>query len=439
MENSPSFQWGLYNGDVIVEVDGKPLVDVNETVYELEPELAAPTRRISIKIFREGRYLTIPITPKHLPLRPTAVTTTVSATPTAATLPTEKASTSKPISQPTATTSEPVTKQPWFYILLFVLFMGGRYIGQKDLEDQATNPGPDADTTASSTSDTTNASVTAPGSRASMSIMTNQKSLEEFFSPRYRDLKQIGKGGMGLVYRARDTHIQRDVALKVISPLLVEDKEVKRRFLREVRALATLEHTGIVRVFDFGQNELPFYTMELVEGRPLKELIDDDELTGMYKNIGKLMAELAIILAHAHEQGVVHRDIKPSNVILRKDGSLKLIDFGVAAVEGSTTITQSQAVVGTPAYFAPEVINGSAATAAADQYSFGKLLYILVGGSKSSEAAGSAFLGPPQPIREVAPECPEALAAVIERCMSPRPADRFPSMLEVATAIKVAV
>ena len=390
-EGSLCHKWRLKAGDIVLEVNGNPLQDVRKTISFIDNELNKGTKELTFKIFRDDK------------------TKTVRA----------KLNEDKNSSAPAlyaGTSPLPIA------IIIIILVSGiGVYARQKN---KVPNVGEQGQTTKGD-------GEAQIDTKPSMSVLTSLSTLEEFFAPRYKKFRLLGKGGMGLVYRVSDGHLKRDVALKVISPLLVEDKEVKRRFLREVRALAALEHKGIVRVFDFGQEEIPFYTMEVVEGPSLRSLIDNDEITGDFQKVLDIAIELAEIIAYAHEQGVIHRDIKPSNVIMGSDGSLKLIDFGVAAMEGSTTITHSQAVVGTPAFFAPEVVVGASSSALSDQYSFGKVMYLLVGGSKAAEAAGTAFLGPPQPLAEVAPECPKELVAVIERCMATKPDQRFPSMSDV--------
>jgi hypothetical protein len=382
-EGSLCHQWGLYDGDILLEVNGAPIVNMEKSALELERKLNSGAKQIDFKIFRNNEDIVI---------------------------------TAKLEKEPLANKDKITNTTHWPSVLV-AIFIGGaltffvRKSGKKAVEVTAND----------------NASDT----QARMTVLTSLAALEDFFAPRYKNFRMLGKGGMGLVYRVSDKQLQREVALKVISPLLVEDKEIKRRFLREVRALAALEHNGIVSVFDFGQAQIPFYTMELVEGVSMRTLIEQDELTGKFEEIIKIAQELSEIISYAHEQGVIHRDIKPANIIMRKEGGIKLIDFGVAAIEGSTTITHSQAVIGTPAFFAPEVVAGSSTSALSDQYSFGKVLYLLVGGSTAAEAVGTAFLGPPKPLAEVSPNCPKELITVIERCMASKADERFPSMSHV--------
>ena len=394
-EDSLCMEWGLNPGDIIVEINGSAMVNVEKAAISIERELNSGTKQIDFKVFRDGR--TISLSAKLE--RDSNINRAV---------------------------REVWTMGQWPLGLVVLLLIGALAIFRtRTTNSFVSREGPL----------TPQESSIENATQPSMSLLTNLATLENYFAPRYKSFRLLGKGGMGLVYRVRDGHLQRDVALKVISPLLVEDKEVKRRFLREVRALAALEHRGIVRVFDFGQEEFPFYTMELVEGPSLRSLIEKDEFTGSFEKVIELARELAEIVSHAHEQGVIHRDIKPSNIITRAEGGLKLIDFGVAAMEGSTTITHSLAVVGTPAFFAPEVIAGSSASAQSDQYSYGKVLYLLVGGSQAIEAAGTAFHGPPKPLAEVSPDCPEKLIKVIERCMATKANERFPAMSNVYAAL----
>ena len=387
-EGSLCHQWGLYDGDILLEINEAPIVDVKKSALELERNLNSGAKEIDFKIFRNSEEIVITAKLEKEPSSPSSTAL-------------------KGTNQKEKTTLWPIA--------LVAIFFGGA------LTFLVRRPGKQS----------VEATVSDNETQARMTVLTSLAALEDFFAPRYIDFRMLGKGGMGLVYRVSDKQLQRDVALKVISPLLVEDKEVKRRFLREVRALAALEHKGIVSVFDFGQAQIPFYTMELVEGISLRTLIEQDKLTGKFEEVLGIAKELSEIISYAHEQGVIHRDIKPANIIMRQEGGIKLIDFGVAAIEGSTTITHSQAVIGTPAFFAPEVVAGSSTSALSDQYSFGKVMYLLVGGSIAAEAAGTAFLGPPKPLAEVAPECPKELVEVIERCMATKPDERFPSMSAV--------
>jgi serine/threonine protein kinase len=199
---------------------------------------------------------------------------------------------------------------------------------------------------------------------------------------RYRILEQLGSGGMSVVYKGLDTALDREVAVKVLHPHLAAKDESRRRLAREARAVARLHHPNILEVFDFSAADAQnaYIVTEYIRGRTLRQYLDEGgleppELAAM------IVHELAAALAHAHEEGVIHRDLKPENVMVREDGVLKLMDFGIAKLlETEERMTVTGALVGSPAHMAPEIIEGLEAGPEADVFSLGIMLYAFVTG-----------------------------------------------------------
>ncbi|MBZ0232038.1 MAG: serine/threonine protein kinase, partial [Deltaproteobacteria bacterium] len=206
---------------------------------------------------------------------------------------------------------------------------------------------------------------------------------------RYELGDELGAGGMASVYRARDSELRREVAVKVLFPHLAKKADITRRFQREARAAAVLEHPNILRVYDVGASAgtPPFIVMELVRGQSLREVAEahGPMLAELVACVGALMCEA---LAVAHAAGIVHRDVKPGNVMLADDGRLLLADFGVARLDDDDSlVTKSGALLGTPSFMAPEQALGNPVDARSDLYSVGASLYQLATG-------GLPFSGP---------------------------------------------
>ena len=272
---------------------------------------------------------------------------------------------------------------------------------------------------------------------------------------RYVIQEPLGQGGMGAVYRARDPKLQRSVALKVLAfegltgPASQPESEGHARLLREARAVAALDHPNVVAVFDVGEVAgAPFIAMELVEGRSLRAFIGDTQVPAATR-VSWLVAVAAGLQA-AHERGLVHRDVKPENVMVRKDGVVKVLDFGIArratsplATDATAlpTITGAGMVVGTVTYMAPEQLHGERLDGRADQFSWGVMAYELLGGARPWGGAQDAVAvvaaivsKDAEPLRGV----PEAMSRVVLRALSKKPEDRFPTMADAAAALEAA-
>jgi tRNA A-37 threonylcarbamoyl transferase component Bud32 len=262
---------------------------------------------------------------------------------------------------------------------------------------------------------------------------------------RYELGEEAGEGGMATVYRARDKELRRDVAIKVLFPHLARRPEIVRRFHREARAAAGLEHANILRIYDVGGDEdsddPPFIVMELVRGTTL---LGEIELRGpMFAEVVACVgALLADALAAAHAAGIIHRDIKPANVLVAPGGKILLADFGVARLETEDSlVTKTGALLGTPAYMSPEQAAGDIATAKSDLYSLGATLYQLAtgtlpyAGSPAKVMAAIATGSRISAVKKRAEVGPD-LSHVIDRLMSSEPEDRPASAKEVAAELR---
>jgi len=267
----------------------------------------------------------------------------------------------------------------------------------------------------------------------------------------YHITAAIGAGGMGEVYRANDTKLGRDVALKVLPAEMAHDSDRLARFRREARSVAALNHPHIVTIFSVEEaNGVHFLTMELVEGQSLERLIPACGLP--VERIVEIASALADALTAAHEKGIVHRDLKPANVMLTDDGRVKVLDFGLAKdvrADRSSDATQTFAgqtamgvVMGTPAYMSPEQVAGRVLDHRTDIFSLGVILYEMASGRRPFEGASSAELASailrdtPRPLSELRADLPEELGLLIQRCLEKDPQDRFPSARDLRDALR---
>ena len=258
---------------------------------------------------------------------------------------------------------------------------------------------------------------------------------------RYQLTRIVGRGGMGEVWAARDLRLGRDVAVKRLSPHLASEPGVRERFDVEARAAAGLNHPNVVAVFDSGEHEgIPFLIMELLPGRTLAdELVDGPLDPARARQVG---SEVLAALAASHAAGILHRDVKPGNVLLGVDGAVKVADFGIAKSTEALDLTTTGTVVGTAAYLAPERLSGQPATAQADLYAVGVLLYEALSGQKPYAADTPMGLlraveaQDPVPLSEARPGLDPSLVAIVERAMDPDPSRRFASAAVMAAALR---
>ncbi|HPC83878.1 MAG TPA: serine/threonine-protein kinase [Thermoanaerobaculaceae bacterium] len=256
---------------------------------------------------------------------------------------------------------------------------------------------------------------------------------------KYEIAEQIGVGGFGTVYKAWDPFIQRWVAVKTCS---ASDREATQRFFREAQLAGALQHPNITLIFDFGvEGESPYFVQEFLSGADLDELLANHSLS--------LQAVLAILiqvcsgLEFAHSRGIIHRDIKPANIRVLEDGTVKIMDFGIAKnLQAESRLTQTGVALGTAGYLAPEQLAGKPLDQRTDLFSLGILAYELVTGTRP-------FVGPnlsnviyqilhqdPVPPRKKNPECPERLQRAILKALAKKPEDRFDSVRDFAQELK---
>ncbi|MFF5250330.1 serine/threonine protein kinase [Streptosporangium sp. NPDC000095] len=263
---------------------------------------------------------------------------------------------------------------------------------------------------------------------------------------RYRLSTRIGAGGMGEVWKGEDIVLARTVAVKVLLPGRTDDPGFLVRFQGEARAMATINHPGVVDVYDYGVHEVPgagataYLVMKFVDGEPL------DRLLGRLRRIAPgaamdLIAQAASALQAVHDQGIVHRDIKPGNLLVRSDGTLVLTDFGIARSDSASRLTDAGMVLGTAAYCAPEQAEGAPVTPAVDIYALGVVAYECLAGQRPFDGDTPVTIAlkhiretpPPLP-----PDVPPAARALVERSLAKDPARRFPSAAAMSAAARQA-
>ena len=268
----------------------------------------------------------------------------------------------------------------------------------------------------------------------------------------YEVQKLIGSGGMGEVYRARDTRLGRDVAIKVLPAVLSHDPDRLRRFEQEAQAAAALNHPNILAVHQMGSYEgAPYLVSELLEGSTLREQLLCGPLP--VRKAVDYSVQITRGLAAAHEKGITHRDLKPENLFVTKDGRVKILDFGLAkltqpktvAAQSAPTVsaqTEPGVVMGTVGYMAPEQVRGSAADHRADIFAFGAILYEMLTGKRAFQKATSAetmsaILNEESPSpAQIVPNVPVALHRVVHRCLEKNPEQRFQSASDLAFALE---
>ena len=265
----------------------------------------------------------------------------------------------------------------------------------------------------------------------------------------YEIIGLIGAGGMGEVYRARDTRLHRDVAIKILPADVATDVDRRQRFEHEAQAAARLDHPNIASVFDVGVNDgVPFIVSELIEGQSLRERLHDGRMEpSMIRNVG---AQVAEALAAAHERGIVHRDVKPDNVLINSEGVVKVVDFGIAKIIGGAKLsgrtvtshgTAPGVVVGTASYMSPEQIRGEAVDHRSDIFSLGAVLYEMIVGARpfsgttAAETMASVLRDEPRNLDELG-TFPGGLSALIMRCLDKRPSHRFQSARDLAFSLQ---
>jgi tetratricopeptide (TPR) repeat protein len=268
---------------------------------------------------------------------------------------------------------------------------------------------------------------------------------------RFEVLGEIGAGGMGRLWRARDPKLGREVAIKLVAERFSDSLEHRLRFEQEARAASALNHPNIITIYDIGEHDgFPYIAMELVEGLDLRAFVA--ERPRSMRRLVEVAAQIADGLAAAHEQGIVHRDLKPENVMVTRSGLVKILDFGLAKLMSSPIAfdqataayqlaTQAGTVMGTIGYMSPEQARGLPVDHRSDQFSFGTMLFeILAGrrpfaGATTLDALSAILHQKPEDLTQLDPRIPGALGGIVERCLAKAPEDRFASTRELAQAL----
>ncbi|PZM98005.1 MAG: serine/threonine protein kinase [Actinobacteria bacterium] len=258
---------------------------------------------------------------------------------------------------------------------------------------------------------------------------------------RYRLDERIASGGMGDVWRGTDEVLGRTVAVKVMLPALLDEPGFAERFRGEARTMATINHPGVVDIYDYGSDQhIAFLVMEYIEGDPLSSTLSKVGRLTPARTMA-LIAQAADALQAAHDKGVVHRDVKPGNLLVRPNGTLVLTDFGIARSQLVGQLTATGAVLGTASYISPEQATGGVATPASDIYSLGVVAYQCLAGRRPFEGTNPldiAMKHVREPLPPLPADIPPAVRSVVERALAKDPKARWPSAAALARAARQA-
>jgi serine/threonine protein kinase/tetratricopeptide (TPR) repeat protein len=259
---------------------------------------------------------------------------------------------------------------------------------------------------------------------------------------RYEIQDQLGEGGMGAVYKAKDLELERVVALKVIRPELAGRPEILQRFKQELILARKITHRNVIRIFDLGESEgIKYITMEFIEGRDLKSLMLEQGKLSSEQAVN-IIQQMCLALEAAHSEGVVHRDLKPQNVMLDKQGKASVMDFGIARSLEPGGMTQTGALIGTPEYMSPEQVRGEHPDVRSDLFTVGIIFYELLSGQmpyRADTAMATMFKRtkePAMPVRQLNSSVPQYLSDVVAKCLEMEPAERYQSAREIYDALE---
>jgi serine/threonine-protein kinase len=270
--------------------------------------------------------------------------------------------------------------------------------------------------------------------------------LQRLVVGRYSIVRELGRGGMGIVALAREASLDRPVAIKVLPLALAASPAHRANFVREARTAAALSHPNIVPIHAVEEHaELVFFVMTFIDGETLAERV---RRAGPLppRECARVVQETAWALAHAHANGVIHRDVKPENILLeRGSGRVVVTDFGIARLDGAPETSAEAKIVGTPRYMSPEQASGDAVDGRSDLYSLGAVATFAATGRPPFDGAthlavlAKHAIQPATPLAELRPELPASFSAAVDRCLAKDPAERWPSAESLATALRSAL
>jgi len=257
----------------------------------------------------------------------------------------------------------------------------------------------------------------------------------------YKILEKLGEGGMGVVYKAQDTKLDRIVALKFLPERLVCDEEAKSRFVNEAKAASALNHPNITTIYEIDEVEDQcFISMECVKGRSIKEVIGERKLSE--EEILKIATQIAEGLNAAHKKDIIHRDIKSDNIMLTEDGQVKIMDFGLAKLKGVSKLTKAGTTLGTMQYMSPEQVQGQEVDQRSDIFSFGVVLYEMITGQLPFKGEYEAAVvysiinETPEPITEHRTDIPEGLQRIVDKVLEKQRDLRYQNMDDFFTDVE---
>lgn len=259
---------------------------------------------------------------------------------------------------------------------------------------------------------------------------------------KYEIVEELGKGAMGIVYKAFDSLMARYVAIKTMAYSSASDPEFKKRFYKEAQAPGRLHHDNIVIIYELNEDQgIPFIAMEFLEGDDLQHLVRSGFIFTL-KKILDIMVQVCEGLNFAHANGIIHRDVKPANIFLLKNGKVKIVDFGIAQISQSSLMTRTGVILGTPSYMSPEQVRSDELSGRSDQFSVGVIMYELLTGRRPFE--GDTYTAilyqilheDPPPLRDFFPTCPPGLEATVLKALSKNPEDRFQDLASLARRLR---
>lgn len=279
--------------------------------------------------------------------------------------------------------------------------------------------------------------LTTPSAAGNSQMPTTFMNVAAALESRYQVLKELGRGGMGIVFQAHDKELREQVAIKILSPLLSNNPDALERLKREVSAARRITHPNVIRIHDIGEiGGLHYVSMEFFQGIQLKEFIKTAGSLSLMQAF-QIADQICDGLEVAHRQGVIHRDLKSQNIIINSANQIKIIDFGLAHSTHLQGMTATGLIMGTPEYMAPEQVEGKRVDERADIYSLGIILYELFTGRVPFTGDSAIAVGfkqmkeePPAP-RTIAPHLPAEIEAIILKCLQKDALDRYPSVTQV--------